>query len=99
MLSWPKFTQQCPRAAMSFNTSSFSFPEKTLENYRVPCNRDVFFPLKVRMTSVAFSQLSHTSERQSENDIHCTAGIASTRISHKDPSVACLWESCDTRHA
>lgn len=78
MLNWPKFTQQCPQAAMSFNVSSFPFLEKTLANYRQPCNGDIFFPLEGRMTSVAFSQLSHISERQSDNNIHCTAGIANT---------------------
>lgn len=78
VLNWPKFIQQCPWAAMSFNTSSLSFLEKTLKKTIDSLVIETFFPLKVRMTSVAFSQLSHTSERQSENDIHCTVGIANS---------------------
>lgn len=73
-----------------FQHIPFTFFEKTLENHRWSCNGDIFFPLKVRMTSVAFPQLSYTDGRQSENDIRCTAGIASTGIPCKDSSIACL---------
>lgn len=45
-----------------FQHIPFTFFEKTLENHRWSCNGDIFFPLKVRMTSVAFPQLSYTDE-------------------------------------
>lgn len=60
MLNWPKFTQQFHRQPCLSTRPLFPSLRKhwkTIDSLVI----ETFFPLKVRMTSVSFPQLSHTS--------------------------------------